>query len=390
MSDQCASVEKRRDVALRALKISQTWVLPIFLTAMGACMNSAHSGQQATNQSSAPQFEADPAKGRDFRELSVHPNGQELLFGECVYDPKLYPDGYCWALRYNIHSNRLQHYDLPTGYVYPGVHFSPSGQYVLMTRLPNIEGKEERVRQAFENTEIGWMKADGTGFKVLPLAKGNKVAPIMSDDETRIAYWRATLRPPGSKTFSSNFDVWEVNLNTGQDNLFAGPFAFFERSNLQYLSQDEMLVGAYGPKAYARSMFEYDKKYNHSQVYRIQRGAPTLPAPVLTEIEYASNPSIDRAGNIYFEGQRPGRSLFKKSREGTIEQWVKPHDIGPIFSLVAAPDGSYIAFTYEVKGARPRDGKRGIGLLNTQTSEWKSLSVPPLQSSTPIAVKAAN
>ncbi len=391
MSDQLEPAGKHRRVATHTFSATKKWMVPIVLIAMamGACMISAQ-GEQAMGNAPVSQFETDPKKGRDFRELSIHPNGQELLFAECVYDPKLYPDGYCWALRYNLHSNRLQHYELPTGYVYPGVRFSPSGRYVLMTRLPSIGGKEEGVRQAFENTEIAWMKADGTDFKVLPLAKGNKVAPIMSDDEARIAYWRAALRPPGSKTFSSNFDVWEVNLITGQDSVFAGPFSFFDRSGLQYLLQDDMLIGAGGPSAFARSLSEYWKKYNRSEVYRIPRGTTTLPEPILTEVEGAKSPSSDRTGNIYFHGQRPGISLFKKSREGTIEQWVKPHDIGPIYSLVAAPNGSYLAFTYEVKGARPRSGKRGIGLLNTHTSEWRSLSIPPLQSSTPIAVKAAN
>jgi len=218
------------------------------------------------------------------------------------------------------------------------------------------------------------------------------VTPVMSIDETLVAYWRATLRPPGSKTFSSNFDVWEVNLNTGQDNLFAGPFSFFERTNLQYLSQDEMLVGAYGPREYARSMSEYEKKYNRSQVYRIKRGTSTLPAPVFTEIEYASYPSSDIEGNFYFFGQRPGVSLFRKDVRAQIQQWVLPDTIalGGLRYLVAAPNGSYIVFAYVIKGTHPREAKKGIGLLNTRTSEWTRVSIPSLQSSTPIAVKAAN
>ena len=100
-----------------------------------------------------------------------------------------------------------------------------------MSRVPKIGLSEENVRQAHENTEIVLMKIDGTDFKVLQLAKGNKVAPIMSQDETRVAYWRSTLRPPGSKSFSSKFDVWEINLKTGQDNLYAGPFSFSRAAN---------------------------------------------------------------------------------------------------------------------------------------------------------------
>ncbi len=374
------------------------WILPILLSVLpiGVCTSSAQGGQQAVNQSDASPFEADSAKGRDFREISVHPNGQELIFTECVYDPKLDPAGDCYVLRYYLTTKNLQRYALPAGYVYSTASFSPQGNYVLMSRVPKIGVSEDKVRQAYENSEIVLMKTDGTDFKVLPLAKGDKVAPIMSPDEMRVAYWRATLRPPGSKSFSSQFDVWEVNLNTGQDSLYAGPFAFFSRNKLQYLAQGEMLVGAWGPKEYAQSMTAYEKKYNSSSVYRIQRGMTTLPEPILTEVADASTPSVDKTGNLYFKGARPGTSLFRKTVQGEIEQWGWPLRYSPgesgggWYDLVPAPNGSYIAFVYEIKGTATRDGKRGVALLMTHTSEWRILNIPPLHLSAPIAVKAAN
>lgn len=386
----------------RPFNVFNKWILPILLSVllMGACMGLAQSGQQAANQTDASPFEVDPAKGRDFREISVHPNGQELLFTECVYDPKLDPGGGCYVLRYHLTTKSLQRYALPVGYFYRTASFSPRGSYVLMSRAPKTDGSEEKVRQAHENAEIVLMKTDGTDFKVLPLAIGNKVAPIMSPDETRVAYWRSTVRPPGSKSFSSQFDVWEVNLNIGQDSLYAGPFAFFERDRLQYLSQDDMLVGAYGSitmlREHAQSMTEYEKKYNHSEMYRIQRGMTTLPEPILTEVAHAGFPSVDKTGNLYFKGQRPGISLFRKTTQGEIEQWKWPLRYAPGESgggwhdLVPAPDGSYIAFVYEIKGTATRDEKRGVGLLMTHTSEWRILNLPPLHLSIPIAVKAAN
>ena len=335
-------------------------------------------------------FETDPAKGRDFREISVHPNSEELLIVECSRE--LEPTGGCYVLRYHLTAKTLQRYTLPDGYFYTTASFSPGGRYVLMTREQKTDGKEESVRQAHDNAEIVWVKTDGTEFKVLPLAKGLKVAPVMSPDETRVAYWRTTLRPPGSKTVASNFDLWEVNLSTWQDNLFAGAFHFFSRTNLQYLSQDEMLVGAYGPKAFAQSMFAYEKRYNHSEVYKILRGTSTLPAPILVEIDAAKQPSSDADGNIYFEGQRPGSSIFRKDTNGQLSQWVQPKDIalGGIFVLGVAPNGSFVVFTYGMQGLHPREGKRGIGLLNIRTSEWGGLNIPPLQSSRPITVKTGD
>ncbi len=318
---------------MRPVRVQDLTILvavSFLLMTVGGCMSSAATGKTAPNHAEGSPLETDPTKGRDFREISVHPNGEELLFTECIYEPQKEPAGDCAVLRYHLPTKRLYRYALPTGYVYPTASFSPRGNYIVMYRLPKIGITQDAVRQAHEQSEIMLMKADGTDFRVVPLTTGIKVAPIMSQDETRVAYWRSTLRPPGSKTFMSHFDVWEVDLKTGHDQLFAGPFVFFTRARLQYLSPDELLMGAYGPKEeFAPSLREYQKKYNSSSVYRIQRSMTRLPEPILTEVEYANFPSCDHVGNLYFKGQRPGTSLFRKSVQGKIEQWGWPVRYGP-------------------------------------------------------------
>ena len=373
---------------------AQKWGLAILLSLhpMGADMSSASYEQKFGIKVGAP-FETEPAKGRDFREMSVHPNSEELLFVEC--SRQLEPTGGCYVLRYHLTTKALLRYNLPGGYFYSTAKFSPRGTYVVMSRVPKPGSSEhpEARREAYDQTEIVYMKADGTEFRALPLAQGNKVAPIMSLDEARVAYWRSTLRRPGSKTFSSNFDIWEVNLETGDDHLFAGPFSFFERANLQYLSQDELLVGATGPAGVKGAIAgEYAKKYNNSEVYRIIRGVSTLPPPILTDIKWASFPSCDGAGTLYVYGDRPASSFVRKSTQGQIEQWRIPEAValGGLRFLIAAPNGSYITFLYQIKGSNPGEGKNGMGLLNTQTAEWSPLSIPALQSSTEITVQAAN
>jgi len=351
-------------------------------------MSPTASGQPPASQTDAPQFESDPAKGRDFREISVHPNGEELLFVEC--SRALEPAGGCYVLRYHLTRKSLQRYVLPEQYFYTSASFSPQGNYVVMSRVPRHDSDQESVQHAYDKTEIALMKSDGTEFGILQLAKGPKVGPNISLDGRRVAYWRAALRKPASRTFSNNFDVWEMNLSTGEDRLFAGPFLFYERDGLQYLSQDEMVVGAYGPVAFlrqhAQSMTTYDKKYNRSGVYRFSRGAALLPEPICTEVEGAKIPSIDKDGNVYFYGQRPGISLFKRSMDGHIKQWVKPQDIGGISSMVASSDGLSILFTYHVRGTQPREAKEGMGMLDTSASGWKAIDIPSLERSDTIPV----
>lgn len=347
----------------------------VLLFLFGGCMNQASSAVEAQS-------------GRDFRDLSIFPNSEELLLVE-VNEKKL-PE-HSRVLRYNLKKNTLQHYALPKGYAYTDAKISPSGNYIVMKRVKEVDVKDEaKVRETLSNPEIAIMKTDGTDFRVLPLTPGYKHGPILSNDDSKIAYWRGSLRKPHSKSLASQLDIWEFDLKTGADVMFAGPFDFFEGAQMQYISgNSEILFHAYGPLAQAQSMSAYSKRYNRSNVYQISRGQTTLSEPILTEINGAKYPLIDRVGNLYFGGDHPrtGASFFRKSSRGEVEQWVIPVTFANIFNTAVAPNGAYIAFIYPLPETRQSEGKHGLGTLDTQTSQWGTLSVPPLESSTPIFVK---
>lgn len=167
----------------------------------------------------------DEQHGRDFRSLSVSPNGEELLLVEV--DKKV-PE-YTRVLRYNLKQNSLQHYSLPQDYVYIDAKLSPSGKYIVMTRIPRLYSNfEAQMAETLESSEIAIMKADGTDFRVLKLSHGFKHEPILSNDDSKVAYWRGSLRPPHSKSLVYRLDIWEVDLKTRADTLFSGHFEFFE------------------------------------------------------------------------------------------------------------------------------------------------------------------
>lgn len=329
----------------------------------------------------------DTQKGREFSCLSVHPNGEELFFVE-IDKNRLHSK----VLRYNLKNGRLQHYNLQDeAYIYLEAKISPSGKYVVMTRIPRLfSDYEAKMPEALKSTEIAIMKSDGTDFKVLKLSRGFKHAPIISNDDSKVAYWRGSLRPPHSKTLAICLDIWEVDLDTGTDTLFAGPFEFFQGSQMQYLPGDGIILA----KAYAareQGIGLKLNKYNNSNVYKISRGLTEVPDPILTEISWANYPVTDRAGNLYFQGARPYTSLFKKTPHGEIEQWKMPGEFVYIISSCVAPDGSYVAFIYEFHGnsSYSLPFLSGLGMLETKTSQWRALSIPPFNSSSPIEVKGA-
>lgn len=360
----------------------------LFLLCVGIFGNGEVQGKPSDGDSPAAGFTL-AKNGRDFDRVSIHPNSEDWLFTECSH--ALNPAGDCYVLRYSLKTQQLQRYQLPDGYLYSYASFSPQGHYIVISRAPKHDGSEAQIEQSIENAEIVVMRSDGTDFRVLPLAKGSKLAPFMSPDETKIAYWRpGVLRPPGSKTMSADFDVYEYDLKSQSDSLFSGRNQFFGAGNAQYISADEILLSSYGPRKYAQSMSEYQKKYKGSEVYKLKRNNPGLPDPSFTEIEHARNSSADNQGNTYFSGQKlpsPGASFFKKSPTGDITLWQQPLNLTALRYVIAAPDGRYIAFIYASEGSRYRDQKSAFGRLDTGTSQWIPIEMPALAASTLLPVR---
>jgi Tol biopolymer transport system component len=367
-------------------KIRNTFpIVVLLLTILGGCMN------QESAAVDAPQFTLEKY-GRDFDRISIHPNSEEWLFTECSRE--LNPEGDCHLLRYNINRKQLQRYILPDGYLYSYASFSPQGNFIVISRSPKHDGSDEKIQQSFENGEIVMMRSDGTDFKVLPIPKGRNLAPVMSKDETKIAYWKiSSQRTPGGGRGWGDFDMHEYDLKTKQDTLFAGPFHFVSGGNSQYVSENEIMINSYGPRKYAQSMTDYQKKFNSSEVYILKRGAIDMPSPTFTEVELARQPSTDREGNIYLDGQKMpgvGSALFRMAPSGEITIWRQPYlgDVGPQHPVVS-PNGLYIAFIYSADGTRWAEKKRAMGMLDTVSSKWIPVSIPLLQASVQLVVKLA-
>ncbi len=353
----------------------------VLILILGGCMNQESSAVEALI-------------GRDFRDLSIFPNSEELLLVEV--NEKELPE-HSRILRYNLKKNTLQHYALPKGYAYTDAKISPSGNYIVMKRVKEVDVSDEsKVRETLDNPEIAIMKADGTDFRVLPLIPGYKHGPILSNDDNKLAYWRGTLRKPHSKSLASGLDIWEFDLTTGKDTLFAGPFEFFEGMLMQYLPGDsEVLFHGFGPSAHAQSMSRYGKRYNNSQAYRASRGQSQLPEPILTEVNHADFPTQSKNGDLVFKGEKPTISIFIRSVQGKLSQWLAPEKFwGPngITAIVMATNETFVAFIYSLPDDhydRFKEKQAGIGMLIPNSSEWKTMKIPSLGSSLPIVVKLA-
>lgn len=348
-------------------------------------------------------------QGRDFSVLSFNKDGSELMFNEC-FDARLInkdaKDGEkeCGVFRLNLDNHNLRRYEFPEQdrYYYSNASFSPSGNYVVMKRTPknkydenlSDEKNAELYQQNYEKSEITMMKSDGTDFKVIKTEIGLKTRPIMSNDETKIAYVRSQARPYGSKTYSSNFDVYEIDLKAKTDKLFAGPYQFFETGQMQYLKGDrEILMHAYAPRRYVKELSDYMRRYKNSSIYTIKRLEEDVPEPMVVDGTInLRKPFIAKSKSIYFYGQeiKTGLQLVKKDINNNILTWEPPSEMVSINRIFPTPDETKVFILYIFQSGsgwvRSDVTKNGIAFLDTINSTWHKLPVPEVNSSKPISV----
>jgi hypothetical protein len=334
---------------------------------------------------------AQPTSGRDYRYLSLHPNGQEILFTECNDSLSTR----CGIFRYCLRTQHLEHYNLPEGYAYLEASFSPKGNYVVMDRMPlpkESEEDEEKLRAVQQIAEIAIMKVNGQAFQVLPLPPGPKTGSIMSNGEDKVAYLTMTPRKPGSKSLFANFNVWEFDLNSLTYQLFAGDFRFFDIGNMQYIPDDQaILMGGELPSSAHReglSVMEYFRRYNGSSIYILQRGEKTLTKPMFTDVKNAAYPSLDQQGNIYFKGEAEQWRFFKAQDTKIVQRWEGKWPFISTQSLVVSPDGNTLFAIHDLPDHDSRRGKysRAIGKLDLISHTQQDVIIPPFNTAQVINV----
>jgi hypothetical protein len=342
---------------------------------------------------SAQECSAD--EGRSYSpSVSVHPNERDLLFSECgklVGDERA-----CVVLTYNLQTKKLGRYDLPNEYNYQNPSFSVSGNWIVAERRPKTQGdlNEAQWQAMNRQTEIVMFRTDGAQFTVLPLTPGFKMLPVMSPDEKFVAFQRGLVKPLASpRQKIRDKDVWEVSLTDGKERLFAAEYKFYQMGEMQYLNADTLLVNADYPYAIAHSapaeaasvLPAYEKLHRRSEIYLLRRAEPSPVSPLQTGFTSARRASIDRAGNLYFQGFGQQEVLHRMSPAGELAHRTLTVDqVNQIVSIKAMPLGRTLAAVLACGSIW--SSIRKIALFDFESTAFTSLTIPPLQSSYQIAV----
>ncbi len=330
------------------------------------------------DNSRPPPFEMEKEK-RGFSWLSIHPDGERWLITECT-DRLGQPLGSCYLFLYNRQTQLYQRYDLDPHYMYADGQFSPDGDTIVAVRRPlPTQNTHEEKHRVYVNGEILLMGVDGSDLRVLPIPKGFVKRPALSPDGTKVAYWRAaTARPPGAKTWLADFDLWEFDLASGENRLFAGEHRFFLANGVQYTSSDEVLVNADSPTSIPMSIFEYHARYGYNQVYVLKRGVRELPPPAYTEVKSVRTAAIANKNRIYLLGEPPphGISIVEMAENGARQRWRVPYlTRDGISSVFGSPREAYLLFIYPSVPLRSSSPATGIGMVDLQQKRWLPISL---------------
>ena len=335
------------------------WVASFGLVAFSA---NSISETAAYDNSRSPPFEA-PKEGRVISRVSIHPDGEHWIFTEAVDKTGGVMTNIVWL--FHLPTRKLRRYQLPEDHQYGYVRFSPSGRFVVMARYPNQrDGSEAEYRRVISEVELVMMNMDGSEFKVLSVPKGMLLMPVVSPDEKKVLYSISKkMRDPGERTLLTNFDIYEFDIESGKNYPYSRSLTFYSFHSIDYISNDEILIGAYGLLA-GGSVPSHTPSIHASEVYYLKRGSEEGPRALFSMFKSANDPTVDAKGNIFFEAyvDNVGISIVRHSSEKSTSIWRLPKSVTDISDICVDPKGKYLAATYRFHVPyRSPSRTRGIG-----------------------------
>ncbi|QQB33037.1 hypothetical protein I6I07_20585 [Achromobacter deleyi] len=324
--------------------------------------------------------------GRDLRSLSVHPNGQDWLFLECLDH-----EDSCFVMRYNLGSEMLFRFVLPEGYSYSYAHYSPRGTYIVMSRNPIYGETYADAQRGVSVSQILMIRSDGKDLRIVPVSTGVNLSPIMSQDERKVAFWRSDRVLPAGQVSLLDLNIWEYDLASKSERLFTGKkFDFLSGRELFYRNSAEIFLGSYGPSS-RLSNPSYGKKFSGNEIFTLERGQLEDPVPVqYPGVINAGFRTADERGNVFLWAgtiQDPSQGLTRVSPDQRQTIWRTRTGIYPK-ELAVDPAGLYVAAIFWDIPMRRGKKRTGFAKFSLETKSWESVRVPPVEQATLIHVSA--
>jgi Tol biopolymer transport system component len=286
-------------------------------------------------------MEKDKGKQDFIREISFSSDGKKLLFNRSN------AGGPYMIHVYDLETGELAAYQSPKGETWGHARYSFDGKCIVFIIMPRTGEKGDKADPA--HCQIAVMDPDGKNVRTITNTTGFKVYPSFSHSGRKIIFARADVIRTTGRTPAADYDVYEVDVETGQETRLTH-FKFFEMSEPYYFPDDKTFVfWGEAPFAYPaipnsdrnpaimnKVRKELQSKYQYNSIYVMQGNErelkPYLVMPdyqkkfkhYIAGSEYSRRPSLSADGSVLIfmaQGYKPDGSgdwdqLYQYSADG--------------------------------------------------------------------------
>jgi Tol biopolymer transport system component len=329
------------------------------------------------------------------REISFSPDGKKILFDRSNGGrPSM-------IHVYNLETGDLAAYQSSIGETWVHARYSFDGRRIVFIIMPLIENKEDPA-----NTQIAVMDPDGRNVRKVTNTTGFKVYPSFSHSGRKIIFGRAdTIRKKGGRTPVADYDLYEVNVETGRE-IRLTQFKFFRMSKPYYFPDDKTFIfGGEYPRDYPgipindkhitvmdKIIEELEAKYKHNSIYVMQGNEKELKPYIemhydkistnqnLIATEYSREPALSADGSILIfeaqgyksDGSADWNQVFQYSSDGNHRRITYLHATA-IWSEAVSPNGDLLAVVYD---AYPTRNVNKIVIYQVKDGTSRDITLP--------------
>ncbi len=301
----------------------------------------------------------DKGKSEDYiNYISFSPDGKKILFDR-KKDDKSY-----MVHVYDLETGILSAYQPPDNERWSMARYSNDGKKIVFSIIPRSEKKLQ-----LDKMQLAIMDPDGKNVIKITNSPNPKIYPSFSHSGKKVIYVRAGKIRDEGKTPAADYDVYEIDLETGKEIRLTW-FKFFMMSASFYFPDDESIifsafstpsifpgVAENDSETIRKKQAELDAKSLQSfkrlgdNIYIIKKGQKELPEPLIKSKDGLRNPLLTKDGTILFsswaykpDGRGEGEQFFQYLSNGKNRRItnMKNHQI---MSAAISLKGDFIAVT---------------------------------------------
>jgi Tol biopolymer transport system component len=307
-----------------------------------------------------------------------------LIFDRC--NPAKYPES-CRIHVYNLETGTLGYYLPPSGQTWQQAYYSDAGDKLVFVTNPVIDRSKTLFSQRneiFLNTQIAVMNTNGSDMRILTNSQSYKGMPAFSHSGKKIIFTQAEKLRDSGPTVAAFWDLWELDLETGKLELFAGRNGFYQMGLSVYFPDDQRVL-LYGDSPMWKNGVlqeqEHSHRYTYNTIYMVTRGQTVLGSLLYPDFSHASDGSLDAQGNVFFYGEETetreeGIRLRRITIDGKRTSWADPpsDEQSNVIGNNVSRDGQRFIMALH---NGPRTGKDSkLMLLNIMDGSWREIMLP--------------